>query len=66
MSFLQTSFNSEKKNRKSRFCHPVVYKGRHFSRMLEAGGRGGGGGDLFKGRLVGALLLKSFDRSNPV
>ena len=46
MSFLQTSFNLEKKNRKSRFCHPVVYKGRHFSRMLEVGGmgRGGGGG----------------------
>ena len=54
MSFLQTSFNSEKKPEK-----PVLP-------LLQDVRGGGDGGWRFKGRLVGALLLKSFDRSNPV
>ena len=44
----------------NRFCQVIVmYKGGNFS------GWGGGGGERFKGRLVGVVLLKSFD-SDPV
>ena len=57
MSFLQSSFNSEKKTEK-----PVLPSG---YQDVGAGG-GGGGGWRFKGRLVGALLQKPFDLSNPV
>ena len=56
MSFLQSSFNSEKKTEK-----PVLPSG-----YQDVGAGGGGGGWRFKGRLVGALLQKPFDLSNPV
>ena len=48
MSFLQTSFNSEKKTEKSVLPSGCFYKGRHFSRMLGAAAGGGGGGGVLK------------------